>query len=90
MAERKWSNYRLAKESDLSESTVTNIFKRHYSPSLATLESMCKAFGITMAQFFSDGTEPVELTDEQRQLFNKWNALNDEQKRVLFSLFNIL
>lgn len=90
MAERKWTNYRLAKESDLSESTVTNLFKRNYSPSLATLESMCKAFGITMAQFFSEGGEPVELTDEQRQLFNKWNALTDEQKKVLFSLFHIL
>lgn len=55
MAERGWTEYRLAKESGLSHSTVTNMFKRNNAPTLPTLEAVCAAFGITLAQFFAEG-----------------------------------
>ena len=64
MAERKWSEYRLAIASGLSQSTVANIFNRNTTPSIATLESICAGFGITLAQFFAEGNM-VELTAEQ-------------------------
>ena len=48
MAERKWSEYRLAIASGLSQSTVANIFNRNTTPSIATLESICAGFGITL------------------------------------------
>ena len=38
MAERKWSEYRLAIASGLSQSTVANIFNRNTTPSIATLD----------------------------------------------------
>lgn len=63
MKERNWTDYRLAKESGLSYSTVTNMFNRNNAPTLPTLEAVCIAFGITMAQFFTEGTSP-EMTDE--------------------------
>ena len=63
MAERGWTAYRLAKESGLSESTLANIFKRNTVPSISTLESVCSAFGISLAQFFAEG-DIVELTPE--------------------------
>ena len=50
MEERKWTDYRLAKESNLSHSTVTNMFNRNNAPTLPTLEAVCRAFGITLAQ----------------------------------------
>ena len=53
MAERGWTAYRLAKVSGLSESTLANIFKRNTVPSIATLEAVCSAFGISLAQFFA-------------------------------------
>ena len=61
MAERNWSEYRLAIASGLSQSTVANIFNRNTTPSVATLESICAGFGITLAQFFAEG-DMVELT----------------------------
>ena len=51
MAERKWSEYRLAIASGLSQSTVANIFNRNTTPSIATLESICAGFGITLLCF---------------------------------------
>lgn len=63
LKERGWSEYRLAKSCGLSESTIANIFRRNTLPSIATLETICGGFGITLSQFFAEG-EMVELTPE--------------------------
>ena len=52
---------------------------------MVTLEALCKAFGITMAQFFAEN-ELVELTPELRELFDRWTALTDEQKAALWQI----
>ena len=63
LRERNWTEYRLAKESGLSQSTISNLFKRNTTPSIPTLEAICNGFGITLSQFFSDGNI-VELSEE--------------------------
>ena len=68
LKERGWSEYRLAKNSGLSESTIANIYRRNTVPSIATLEMICKGFGITLSQFFAEG-EMVEMTPELKALF---------------------
>ena len=83
--ERGWTEYRLAKNCGLSESTIANIYRRNTVPSLATLEAICKGFGITMAQFFAED-DMVELTPELRKLFDRWTALTDEQKAALWQI----
>lgn len=83
MEERSWTDYRLAKESNLSHSTVTNMFNRNNAPTLPTLEAVCKAFGITLAQFFSESDEPNALTPEQQELFSRRSSLTDKQKQLL-------
>lgn len=55
MEQRHWSEYRLAIESGLSQSTIANIFNRSTTPSITTLEAICNGFGITLAQFFAEG-----------------------------------
>ena len=89
MAECKWSEYRLAIASGLSQSTVANIFNRNTTPSVATLESICAGFGITLAQFFAEG-EMVELTEEQREMFSAWSTLTKEQKEALQRLILVM
>ena len=80
-----WSDYRIAKEAGLSPTTVSKIYRRGNTPSMVTLEALCKAFGITMAQFFAED-ELVELTPELRELFDRWTALTDEQKAALWQI----
>lgn len=89
MAERKWSEYRLAIASGLSQSTVANIFNRNTTPSIATLESICAGFGITLAQFFAEG-DMVELTEEQKEMFAAWSSLSKDQKDVLRQLVLVM
>ena len=87
--ERIWTDYRLAKESNLSYSTVTNMFNRNNAPTLPTLEAVCQAFGITLAQFFAEGEE-TQLTEEQQILFSKWSTLTDRQKQILLDLMDAI
>lgn len=89
MKERNWTDYRLAKESGLSHSTVTNMFNRNNAPTLPTLEAVCAAFGITMAQFFTEGTSP-EMTKEQRIVLAKWSTLTEKQKHLLLELMDTM
>ena len=89
MAERGWSEYRLAIASGLSQSTVANIFNRNTTPSISTLEAICNGCGITLSQFFADG-KLVELTEDQQQLFEAWKGLSAEQKRVFYELIDLM
>lgn len=86
MKERKWSDYKLATESGLSSSTIANIHRRNTVPSIPTLEAICSAFGITLAQFFSDNNITVQLSSEQLDLFNRWIYLTENQKRIIYEL----
>ena len=79
--ERGWSEYKLAKRCGLSESTVANIFRRNTVPSIATLETNGRGFGITMSQFFAEG-DMVEITPELKELFENWVNLTPEQKKA--------
>ncbi len=88
MREKNITEYRLAKMSGLSQSTISNIFVRNTAPTIPTIETICNGLGISMAQFFcEDGIEePVYLTKEQKNFFNEWLSLSPEQKNVVENL----
>ena len=87
--ERGWTEYRLAKVCGLNQSTIANIYKRNTVPSIATLEEICKGFGITLSQFFADG-EMVELTPDLKPVFERWVNLTPEQKDVILHMADVL
>ena len=89
MAERGWTAYRLSKESGLSESTQASIFKRNTVPSIATLEAVCSAFGISLAQFFAE-SDMVELTPALKELFDNWVSLAPEQKQAVLQMLRMM
>ena len=80
MEERAWSEYRLAKEASLPQSTIANIFHRNTLPSIPTLKIICDAFGITLSQFFVE--EPM-LSTIQLEIANDWSKLNDDQQMLV-------
>lgn len=84
-----WSEYKLAKESGLSESTVANIFRRNTVPSIATLEAICSGFGITLSQFFAED-EMVELTPDLKELFVNWKPLTATKKQAAVQMLKAL
>lgn len=82
MDARGWSEYRLAKEASLPQSTVANIFHRDTLPSIPTLKTLCDAFGVSLGEFFTD-LEQSAPAEEQSILLSKWNKLSQEQKAAL-------
>lgn len=90
LEERNWSEYKLAKKSGISQSVITNMFHRNYTPTLPTLEAICKALDISLAQFFLEGDDPVVLTEEQKSLLSKWRTLTEEQKKAFLSLMDAI
>lgn len=84
--ERGWSNYRLAKEADISEGSLNNLFRLNNQPTIPTLEAICMGLDISLSQFFAEGKEAIALNDEQREMLNIWNTLNKEQKTALIEL----
>lgn len=87
--ERNWTEYRLVKESGLPASTIANIFHRGTTPGIATLEIICKTFGITLSQFFSEG-ESISLSFEQREMLECISKLKPEQKKGLLNFLKTL
>lgn len=90
LEDRGWSEYRLAKESNLPHSAVLNIFQRNNQPSISTLEAMCNGLGITLAQFFTEDESLVMLTEEQKEILEKYEALSKAQKEMIVDLLNVM
>lgn len=87
--ERGWTRYQLARRCGLSDATIANIFRRNTMPSISTLESICRGYGITLSQFFAED-EMVELTPELKAVFDSWAALTPEQKAAAQQMLNAM
>lgn len=91
LQERNWTYYELAKRSSLAQSTICNIFQRNTVPSVSTLEKICGAFQITLSQFFAESNATlVEITPDQKELFDLWIGLNAEQRDILLRIARIM
>ena len=91
MKERNITEYRLAKLSGLSQSTISNIFVRNTAPTIPTVEAICAGLGITLSQFFSESNKEkiVYLSEEQVELFNNWLSLTAEQKKAIKDIIDL-
>lgn len=89
LEERGWTEYKLSKECGLAQSTLGNIFRRNTLPSVATLEIICKAFHITLSQFFSEN-DMLEISPELKELFDCWVFLTPAQKEAVLQLLKTM
>lgn len=86
--ERGWTEYRLSEEAGISQSTISSWFRENVNPSKASLEKICKAYNITLSQFFAFDNEPVTLTEKQRRVLDGWNKLNPKQQEIILELLD--
>lgn len=83
MEQRGWTEYKLAKESNLSQSTISNMFARNTLPTIPTLEAICKALKISLSEFFLDDKESTK-----NMVMSKYKRLNNEQKELVVKLID--
>ena len=84
--ERNWSEYELAKQSGVSQSTISTWYRKEQIPTIQTLNKVCKGLGITLSQFFAEGDDAISLTEAQREMLDNWSALSPQQQQVVRDL----
>lgn len=87
---RGWTEYQLAERSGLPQSTISSWYRKNMIPTVPSLEKICHAFGITMAQLFAEQGSPVSLTESQMELLDRWARLDKKQQAVIFQLLDIM
>lgn len=88
--QRNWSVYHLALESGISAATILNWFNRKATPSINLLEKICNAFGITLAQFFNESDDVIELTEQDKELLREWVLLHAAEKDAILNLIKTM
>ena len=89
--QRNWSEYQLAEKSGLTQSTISTWYRKNIIPSLPSLEKICKAFDITLSQFFStEADDTFSLTPVQRELLIEGSRFSEEQLLALIQFFKTL
>ena len=87
---RGWSEYNLAEKADVPQSTISSWYRKDIVPSIASLQKICVAFGMTMSQFFAFDGDSVPLTSEQLILLNQWSTLTPEQKKIILYIIGLM
>ena len=82
MKKRGWTRYKLAKMCNLHESTLSNIFYRGTTPSIPTLEIICKTMNITLSDLFAED-DRIEVDAERKELLLEINKLSPEKRKHL-------
>ncbi len=84
--ERGWTVYRLAMESGVTQSTLATMYQRKTPPKFEILQSLCSAFGITLAQFFFEGEEMEIVSAAEKRLLNAYRSVSKEKQEAVFEL----
>lgn len=85
--DRQWTDYKLAQEADIPLATLVSLFQRNNPPKIETLQSLCKAFGLTLAQFFLENEKIEVLSDTEKEMLKVFRRLSPKQKRALVAVF---
>ena len=84
--QRGWSMYELAQESGITQSTLTSMIKRGNPPKIETLECICEAFGITLAQFFMEDEQLEILSKNEKELISSFRKISEAKQQALIDL----
>lgn len=83
---RNWTEYQLAQKSGIPQSTISTWYRKKMLPTLSSLDKICRAFDMTMAQFLSENDGLTEITPDQKELLSKWELLTSAQKNAFLNL----
>ena len=86
----KVTKYRLSQLTGMSQTALGNIMNMKSMPTVLTLQKICDAFGITLAQFFAGEGKRPDLTQEQKEIIETWDMLGAEERRILLQFVRSL
>lgn len=81
MEQRGYTKYKLAQLSGIQKSTITTMFKKRSTVSIQNLSLMCRAFNLTLTDFFAM-LEEIPKTGSLRDFPAEWwESLTPEKRR---------
>ena len=84
--ERKWTVYELSMEAGITQSTLASMLQRNTPPRIETLQAICEAFGITLAQFFLEDEEIEIVSAKEKELLAAYRKLPENKQKALLHL----
>lgn len=84
---RGWTDYKLAQEADIPLATLSSLFQRNNPPKVDTLQCICNAFGLTLAQFFLEDEKIEVLSETEKDMLQVFRKLSPKQQKSLISVF---
>ena len=84
---RGWTFYKLSQESGLSQQTFTQWFNKKTIPTIPALKAVWDAFGISLANFFSE-TNTVEISPGTKSILDNWNYLTKDERDSIKMIIN--
>ena len=84
--ERGWTDYELAQQAMVTQSTIASMKARNSAPKLDTLQAICNAFGITLSQFFLEDEQIEVLNRQEKILIEQYRKLPPKKQKALIDL----
>lgn len=82
---KNWSKCRLNDEAGLPTDTIYQWDKSVDLPTVKSIEAVCRAFHITLSQFFME-QEKLEQEFLNREIYNQIQELTDSEKQFVLSV----
>ena len=86
--ERGWSVNNLAMEAEMTQSTLNSILSRNTPPKIETLQSLCTAFKITLAQFFLEDEQFELVNGKEKELLGAFRKLTNEKQQAVLDFLS--
>ena len=84
---RGWTDYELAENCEIAQSTISTWYNREIEPGVASIEKICSGFGISLSEFFRTSEAlPTCLTAEQQEILSLWSKLSPDQRTAVTGL----
>lgn len=84
--EKNLSNYQLAAEAEVPQSTINNMYTRGTLPTMSTFFAICKALNMTPSQFFNNNETTLILSEEETELLLICRKLNKRDKQIIANI----
>ena len=80
------SVYKLAKLTEIPQSTIASWYQKRNYPPIDKLERICDVLGVSLSEFFSIKKEPAEADREELDLLSSWRKMDQQERAALNSV----
>lgn len=88
--QKGWSLSKLATQAGLTTTTVYNWYNdKNATPSRDSIEDVCVAFGISVAEFYAD-IEMDNLTEKEIRLLELFRKIPEKEREKALSMLELL